>query len=67
MAEAYKDSKFYGIDASAGFPEVVKTNNIEFAIGNLAKNIHFADNYFDYIFQRLLVLGFRDEDWDNVC
>lgn len=66
MAETYKNSEFYGIDASSVFPEGTKPENVEFVIANIAKNVPFEDNYFDYIYERLLVLGFRDEDWSSV-
>lgn len=66
LAEVYPKSKFHGIDASCIFPENIKPPNVEFTIGNIAKEIPFPDNSFDFIFQRLLFLGLTSDDWDNV-
>lgn len=66
MAETYPCSKFYGVDCSTVFPEDIKPPNVEFQICNIAENIPFPDNTFDYIHQRLLILGLTDKDWDSV-
>lgn len=66
MGEAYPRSKFYGIDASCVFPEKIMPANVEFVIGNIAKDIPYENNFFDFIHQRLLVFGLTDEDWTNV-
>lgn len=65
MAETYPCSKFYGVDCSTVFPEDIKPPNVEFQICNIAENIPFPDNTFDYIHQRLLILGLTDKDWDS--
>lgn len=66
LAEVYPKSKFYGVDASCVFPENIKPPNVQFLIGNIAKDLPFPDNQFDFIFQRLLFLGLTSDDWDNV-
>jgi ubiquinone/menaquinone biosynthesis C-methylase UbiE len=66
MAETYKESKFYGVDASSIFPDTTKPANADFVVANLAKSLPFPENHFDFIFQRLLIFGLRDEDWTNV-
>lgn len=66
MAEAYPNSKFYGVDASLVFPQNIKPKNVEFSICNVAKEIPFPDNTFDFIYQRLLILGLTNDDWDKV-
>lgn len=66
MGDAYPNSKFIGIDVSALFPENIKPPNVEFITGNIAKNIPFDDNTFDYIHQRLVILGLTEKDWQNV-
>jgi ubiquinone/menaquinone biosynthesis C-methylase UbiE len=66
MGETYPRSKFYGIDASCSFPEEIKPANVEFVIGNIAKEIPYEENFFDFIHQRLLILGLTDQDWTNV-
>ncbi|KAI8642087.1 S-adenosyl-L-methionine-dependent methyltransferase [Parasitella parasitica] len=65
MGETYPRSKFHGIDASCVFPEDIKPANVEFVIGNIAKEIPYPDSTFDYIHQRLLFLGLTDNDWDS--
>lgn len=66
MGESFPRSTFHGVDASCVFPEDIKPANVEFTICNVAKDIPYEDNFFDYIHQRLLVLGLTDEDWTNV-
>jgi ubiquinone/menaquinone biosynthesis C-methylase UbiE len=66
MAETYTQSKIHGIDISFVFPETIKPVNVELVIGNIAKHIPYPDNTFDYIHQRLLMVGLTSEDWDNV-
>lgn len=66
MAETYTSSKFYGVDISFVFPETIRPANVDLVIGNIAKHIPYPDNKFDYIHQRLLMVGLTSEDWDNV-
>lgn len=66
MAETYPNSKFYGVDCSSEFPWDKKPANVEFKECNIAEKIPFPDNTFDYIHQRLLVLGLSNEDWESV-
>jgi ubiquinone/menaquinone biosynthesis C-methylase UbiE len=66
IGETYPRSKIHGIDASCVFPENIKPANVDFVIANIAKNIPYDDNYFNFIFQRLLFLGLTEEDWINV-
>lgn len=66
MGEAWPNSTFHGIDASCVFPENIKPANVEFVISNIAKEIPYPDNTFDYIHQRLLLLGLTNADWENV-
>ncbi|KAI8380548.1 S-adenosyl-L-methionine-dependent methyltransferase [Choanephora cucurbitarum] len=65
VGEAYPQSRIYGVDASCVFPENVKPANVEFAIGNIAKHIPHEDCTFDYVHQRLLVVGLTKDDWTN--
>ncbi|KAL7319725.1 hypothetical protein PS15m_002826 [Mucor circinelloides] len=65
MGETYPNSKFHGIDASSVFPESIKPSNVEFCVTNIAEKIPFSDNTFDYIHQRLLILGLTNDDWEN--
>lgn len=66
MGETYPNSKFYGIDALSVFPESIKPPNVEFCLSNIAIKIPFPDNTFDYVHQRLLILGLTNADWENV-
>jgi ubiquinone/menaquinone biosynthesis C-methylase UbiE len=66
MAEAFPQSKFYGIDITSVFPDSIMPSNVEFAAGNIAKTLPYPDNSFNYIHQRLLVVALTNEDWNNV-
>lgn len=66
MSETYPQSKFCGVDVSFVFPETIKPTNVELLIANIAKQIPYPDNTFDYIHQRLLVAGLTHDDWGNV-
>lgn len=66
MAKTFPNSSFYGIDISSVFPENIKPSNIEFLTGNIAKSIPFEDNTFDYIHQRLVIVGLTEVDWQKV-
>ncbi|KAI8974690.1 S-adenosyl-L-methionine-dependent methyltransferase [Pilobolus umbonatus] len=65
MAEAYPNSKFTGLDVSCVFPEIVRPPNVQFQICNIAKEIPFADDTFDYFHQRMLVLGLTKNGWNK--
>ncbi|KAG0742941.1 hypothetical protein G6F62_007035 [Rhizopus arrhizus] len=65
MAKTFPNSSFYGIDISSVFPENIKPSNIEFLTGNIAKSIPFEDNTFDYIHQRLVIVGLTEVDWQK--
>ncbi|KAL7314048.1 hypothetical protein PS15m_007706 [Mucor circinelloides] len=66
MAKEFPNSKFHGVDITPlSFPEGVKPDNCEFQVANIAEHIPYPDNTFDYIHQRLLVMGLTHESWDN--
>lgn len=68
MAKDFPNSKFHGIDITPQtFAKGVKPDNCEFQVANIAEHIPYPDNTFDYIHQRLLVMGLTHENWDNVC
>ncbi|KAI9366414.1 S-adenosyl-L-methionine-dependent methyltransferase [Pilaira anomala] len=64
MAKEFPNSKFHGVDISNFFPET-KPDNCEFVIGNLTETLPYEDNTFDYIHQRLLILGLTNGSWDK--
>lgn len=66
LAERYPLSQFYGVDISCVFPEAIKPANVDFVIANVAKEIPYPNNTFDYIHQRLLFAALTDKDWENV-
>ena len=66
MARDYPRSKFTGIDISEAFPTEIKPPNCSFQVHNVNESLPFPPNHFDFVFQRLLVLGIREDDWDNV-
>ncbi|KAI7851539.1 S-adenosyl-L-methionine-dependent methyltransferase [Circinella umbellata] len=66
MAKDYPQSKFTGIDISEAFPTEIKPSNCNFQVHNVNDPLPFSQNHFDYIFQRLLVVGIKEDDWDNV-
>ena len=66
MANEYSESKFYGVDISPVFPMEAKPANTEFKVYNIAEGTAFPDNHFDFIHQRLLVMGLRKTEWEVV-
>ncbi|GAA5811119.1 hypothetical protein MFLAVUS_004548 [Mucor flavus] len=65
MAKDYPNSKFYGVDITNTFPEEEKPENCELVLGNIGEHIPFPDNTFDYVHQRLLLLGLTEEMWEQ--
>lgn len=66
MAKEYPKSIFRGVDVSDFFPQKFKPDNCEFIIGNITETLPYEDNTFDYIHQRLLLLGLTNSSWDKV-
>lgn len=67
MANTYKNSQFHGIDIHADhFLKEGIPANAHFVIGDLAENIPYPDNTFDFIYQRLLILGLTTKQWESV-
>ncbi|KAI9254606.1 S-adenosyl-L-methionine-dependent methyltransferase [Phascolomyces articulosus] len=66
MAQQYPQSKFYGLDISSVFPTEIKPSNTEFQLHNITEPAPFPENTFDYVHQRLLVMGLRNEEWKKV-
>ncbi|KAI8095759.1 S-adenosyl-L-methionine-dependent methyltransferase [Thamnidium elegans] len=65
MAKDFPNSKFHGVDVSNVFPDETKPDNCEFIIGNLTETLPFEDNTFDYVHQRLLILGLTNSGWEK--
>ncbi|KAF9346904.1 hypothetical protein BGX34_003545 [Mortierella sp. NVP85] len=55
MAHEFPKAQVYGVDISAIFPATIKPSNCHFQLCNILDGLPFPDNYFDFIYQRLLV------------
>ncbi|KAG0311560.1 hypothetical protein BGZ99_010080 [Dissophora globulifera] len=55
MAHEFPNAEVYGVDISAIFPTEIKPSNCHFQLCNILDGLPFPDNYFDFIYQRLLV------------
>ncbi|KAF9205406.1 hypothetical protein BGZ49_004087 [Haplosporangium sp. Z 27] len=55
MAHEFPKADIYGVDISAIFPAEIKPSNCHFQLCNILDGLPFPDNYFDFIYQRLLV------------
>ncbi|RUS17150.1 S-adenosyl-L-methionine-dependent methyltransferase [Endogone sp. FLAS-F59071] len=67
MAREYPESSFVGTDLVDMFSVSIESapSNCEFRIGDTRK-LPFADESFDYVFQRFQTLSFRETDWPCV-
>ena len=63
MADSYPHAKFTGIDISPIQPLQVKPKNFTFVQANLLNGLPFADDSFDFVFQRLLVGAIPKNKW----
>ena len=66
MADSYPHAKFTGIDISPIQPLQVKPKNFTFIQANLLNGLPFADDSFDFVFQRLLVGAIPKDKWPFV-
>ncbi|KAI9316479.1 S-adenosyl-L-methionine-dependent methyltransferase [Dichotomocladium elegans] len=66
MAKDFPHSTFIGTDVSVPSDLISKPDNCEFKVHNLAKEGFFPENYFNFIHQRLLVMGILEKDWEKV-
>lgn len=63
MARMYPNSQFIGIDMADVFVTEDKPPNVTFMIMNAGTGLEFEDEYFDFVFQRFLVMGFSKEQY----
>lgn len=66
MAKDYPRSEFEGLDVTTSFPNAIKPENCHFTVHNMIDPFPFPANHFEYIHQRLLVLGLLASEWDSV-
>ncbi|CAG8746145.1 7506_t:CDS:2, partial [Dentiscutata erythropus] len=62
----YPLAEVIGIDISPNQPTQIKPNNFEFIKANVQERLPFDDDTFDFVFQRLLILGHTSEKWPKV-
>ncbi|KAF9901999.1 hypothetical protein BX616_002075 [Lobosporangium transversale] len=55
MAHEFPKAEIHGVDISPIFPTEIKPSNCHFQLCNILDGLPFPDNYFDFIYQRLLV------------
>ncbi|KAI7882018.1 S-adenosyl-L-methionine-dependent methyltransferase [Lichtheimia hyalospora FSU 10163] len=65
MAKEYPRSEFEGLDVTTSFPNAIKPENCHFTVHNMIDPFPFPANHFEYIHQRLLVLGLLASEWDS--
>ncbi|KAL9539676.1 hypothetical protein MBANPS3_010129 [Mucor bainieri] len=65
MAAQYESSQFHGVDIlETQFPQDGDTPaNARFVVGDLADNIPYPNNTFEFIYQRLLYFAFTKDQW----
>ncbi|RUS25224.1 S-adenosyl-L-methionine-dependent methyltransferase [Jimgerdemannia flammicorona] len=63
MAQDYPASQFTGTDKAPVFPRNPPLPNCRYIQADTLKGLPFADNTFDYVFQRFLFLAFTQSDW----
>ncbi|CAI2178760.1 19507_t:CDS:2 [Funneliformis geosporum] len=66
MASNYPNSNVTGVDISPVQPLEVKPKNVTFIQANILDGLKFADETFDFIFQRFLVGGIPKDKWSSV-
>ncbi|KAL1920833.1 uncharacterized protein VTP21DRAFT_11468 [Calcarisporiella thermophila] len=66
MATDFPKSHFIGIDVSPVFPHQIVPGNCRFQLANLIKGLPFADETFDYVFQRCVHFGLVKSEWPGV-
>ena len=66
MATDFPNPSFTGVDISPVTPQGIKPKNVHFVQGNILDGLPFPDNSFDYVHQRLLILGIPSDKWQSV-
>ncbi|KAF9342927.1 hypothetical protein BGX26_006606, partial [Mortierella sp. AD094] len=66
MAHEFPKADVYGVDISAIFPTEIKPSNCHFQLCNILEGLPFPDNYFDFIYQRLLVYALTPDQRKQV-
>ncbi|KAJ1569957.1 hypothetical protein HK096_008539 [Nowakowskiella sp. JEL0078] len=65
VAIRYPQAEVHALDmVKTIFDEIEKLPNITFTIGNVLEKLPYPDNYFDAVFQRLMILGIPKDKWE---
>ncbi|CAG8561052.1 17192_t:CDS:2 [Funneliformis caledonium] len=66
MATIYPNAKIIGVDISPVQPSGIKPKNFTFFQADITDGLPFADETFDFVFQRFLVGSIPKEKWFSV-
>ncbi|KAF0449615.1 S-adenosyl-L-methionine-dependent methyltransferase [Gigaspora margarita] len=66
IATTYPLCNVIGLDISPYQPTQIKPRNFEFIKANALEGLPFADNTFDFVFQRFVLVGFTIKKWPYV-
>lgn len=64
MAAEYPNSTFFGIDIAEMYPKTDIPPNCTFQQADVLKGLPFADEEFDFVFQRFMILAFTKKYWE---
>ncbi|KAI8981494.1 S-adenosyl-L-methionine-dependent methyltransferase [Pilobolus umbonatus] len=62
----YPLCQFTGVDMTDVFPTDFSATNVKFELGNVLKGLKYADNTFDYVNIRLLIIALKKNEWEIV-
>lgn len=63
MKEEYPKCSYDGCDIVDAVEETAKLNGFTFNYGNVVQGLPYADNTFDLVHIRFLVLALREDQW----
>ncbi|KAI9357822.1 S-adenosyl-L-methionine-dependent methyltransferase [Pilaira anomala] len=66
MAKSFPNSNFFGVDVSDfDVAKLEIPTNARLSKGDICKSISALDNTFDFVFQRLLIATFTNDQWNS--
>ncbi|RHZ83180.1 hypothetical protein Glove_99g334 [Diversispora epigaea] len=66
LANRYPRSSFTGVDIVNNYPQSIKPENTTFIKSNVTDGLPFADNSFDFVYMRFMMLAFTLKNWPRV-